>query len=172
MLIRYNTPEYRKLFKSYESRYHLCDKVVCIEDRVREICANVYNANLGVSVWSCEGHDDPHDMHAGYIMFSPRNREAATILMDMFQQISGVLIDLYGWDAGMEIEHDLAMINDATGEQHAYPCLTIRNNPGMTEHLANLWWTLVTKGTGDLLRSRIELQAAIKSSVNKETSHA
>lgn len=160
MLIRYNTPLYRKLYKSYVERYDNCDKVVNIEDRVRGICAHIRNADLGVSVWSCEGHGEPFNAYTGYIMFAPRNREAASIMMDVFQQVSAKLIQLYGWDSGIEIEHGLVMTTDTEGREHQYPCVTIRNT-SMTEEHANVWWKAVDTVTKALLKSRIEWQAFI-----------
>lgn len=162
MHIQYNTPLYRKLFKERVKRYEECDKVECIEPRVRKICADVMASNLGVSVWSCEGHDDPHHPNAGYIMFMCRNREAAMQLTDVFQRIAGVMIETNGYESGMEIEHDLCTISDINSVQHCYPALTIRNFAGMTDANADAWWATTTGCVATLLKHRIDLQNGLK----------
>lgn len=162
MHIAYNTPAYRKLYRSNEERYINCDKLECIEERVRAVCAAVHASRLGVSMWSCEGHEEVGHYNQSYIMFMARNRESAMYLTDVFQQISGWLIDAYGWNEGIEIEHDLAMVTDDDSVDHTYPCLTIRNSPRPDSATLDNWWFTITNLTEALLASRIELQTALR----------
>lgn len=164
MFMRYNTPAYRKLYKQQVARYTECDKIECIEPRVRKICEYVHAANLVVSIWSCEGHEDPYHQNAGYIMLMCRNREASVILTDVFHRVSGYMFEIFDYEATITIEHDLSTIDSYTGIPCAYPALVIRNQHGMSDGRADLWWLTVTECVAKLLESRIQLQNDLKES--------
>ncbi|ABY62841.1 hypothetical protein ST201phi2-1p007 [Pseudomonas phage 201phi2-1] len=152
MHLQYNTPPYRKLYRSYIERYDNCDKVVNIEPRVREFSHLIRQSGLGVSVWSCEGHEeDTYSPYEGYVMLTARNREAAAKLVDVFQKISSVLVTVMGWEALPEIESPLASL----GEDTSYPCVVIRSPSFTKESNANLFWEIVTVQTEKLLKHHI-----------------
>lgn len=152
MHLQYNTPQYRKLYRSYIERYDNCDKVACIEPRVREFSHLIRQSGFGVSVWSCEGHaSDEYMPYEGYVMFAARNREASTKLIDVFQKISGRIVTAMGWEALPEVESPLAALEEDT----SYPCLVIRSPSFESEELAVLFWQIVTEETQRLLQHHI-----------------
>lgn len=162
MNIQYNTPTYRKLYKSYVARQEGCNVLQDIEARVRSVCLDVYLSGLGVSVYSCEGHQEEEKPFASYIMFAAKNREDASKLTEVFQVTAGHVIDAFGIEQSMAIEHDLAVIHDDSGELHTYPRLIIRCPGYITELQCDFWWDLVTKSIRKQLKNRIELQAHLK----------
>lgn len=164
MNIQYNTPQYRSLYKSYVARQKGANILVDIEPRVRGICLDVFAADLGVSIYSCEGHGHDEQPFASYIMFAAKNREDASKLIQIFQVTAGHVIDTFGVELSMGIEHDLAVINDDAGNLHSYPRLIIRGPSEMTELQCDQWWELVTKSIRKQLRNRIELQKFLKAS--------
>lgn len=163
MHIRYNTPQYRKLFNNLVERYTKSDKIEDIEDRVREACDIVFQSDLGVSIWSCEGHDDePFDRNSGYIMFAARNREAAAILTEVLQITAVHLVNTFSWEVTPEIESNIASREDDQGNEHTYPCIVIRFNGCEDVSLTDRWWIVVTESLRKQLRHRIELQQSLK----------
>lgn len=165
MHIQYNTAPYRKLYKSFIQRQQTTNVLVDIEPRVRGICLDVFASGLGVSVYSCEGHDG--DGFSGYIMFAAKNRDSATVLTTVFQNAAAYFHDRCGLtidDQWMGIEHDLATINDAEDVTHTYPRLIIRSPTNITEIYSDLWWATITGFIRKQLRTRIELQKFLKES--------
>lgn len=167
---RYNTPTYRKLFKGFHERYARCNKFKDIEGRVRGICEYVEQSNLGVSIWSCEGHDDTHKPYEGYIMFAARNREDAATLLEVLQTASAEMVAYFGWNARGEIETNVAQTHSVEGEEYCYPAIIIRSphngrghNADMLESKADCWWDRMTKSIKRQLRLRIELQQHVRS---------
>lgn len=142
MHIQYNTPAHRKLYKDFIKRYDDCDKVENIEPRVRQLSQIVRESGLGVSVWSCEGHDDDvYYPYAGYVMFMARNRDAASKLVDVFQRCSASVVDVLGWEGLPEIETPLAFLEEDT----SYPIVVIRSPSMTTAALADQFWDIVTQ---------------------------
>jgi len=169
MYIKYNTSAYRKLFKAFHQRYQSCNKFKDIEGRVRGICEYVEQSNLGVSIWSCEGHDELKNAYNGYIMFVARNREAATELLEVLQIASTEAVKNFGWDARGGIETDVACRESIEGIEYGYPSIIIRsprNGPGhdldTLQIKADQWWDCVTKSIKQQLSYRIELQKALR----------
>lgn len=141
MHMQYNTPAYRRHYKSMVERYDACDKAECIEPRVRQFSQIVRESGLGVSIWSCEGHiEESYVPLAGYVMFTARNREAATKLIEVFQRTSARIVDELGWGALPDIETTLASLEEDT----SYPCIVIRNPSFEEVELADRFWEIVT----------------------------
>lgn len=155
MHIQYNTPAHRKLFKDFVKRYDDCDKVENIEPRVRLLSQIVRESGLGVSIWSCEGHDDA-DMfspYCGYVMFMARNRDAATRLVDVFQRCSAAIVDGIGWEALPSIETSLASLEEDT----SYTCVVIRSPSFENPEFADKFWDIVTRRTYNHLKHYISV---------------
>jgi len=164
MNIQYNTPQYRKLYKSYVARYEGANLLVDIEPRVRGICVDVHASALGVSVYSCEGHKDDIYPFSGYIMFAAKNREDASKLMEILQNAAAQALCAFGVDMMMGIEHSLHVFHNDDGELISYPSVLLRGPNEITELQCDQWWDLVTKSIRRQLRNRIELQKFLKGS--------
>lgn len=164
MNIQYNTPTYRKLYKSLIARQKDCNVLTEIEPRVRGICLDVYASDLGVSVYSCEGHGEEETPFASYIMFAAKNREDASKLTQIFQVTAGHVVDAFGIEFSMAIEHGLAAVYSDEGVLHTYPRLVIRCPGDIKEFQCDNWWDLVTKSISRQLKPRIELQTFLKGS--------
>lgn len=153
-LHQYNTPGYRRLYKQFVKDYVELDHKEIIEQRVRLLCELVYESNLGVSRYSCEGHpDDVWECYSysGYVMFACRNRDAAQTLGTILQHASNRVITALGWEALPTIETSLASLC----EDVSYPCLVIRS-PNMTdETMADTFWDIITESTYNHLKHYI-----------------
>lgn len=162
MNIQYNTPQYRKLYKSYVARYEGANLFEDIEPRVRGICVDVHASALGVSIYSCEGHGDDIYPFAGYVMFVAKNREAASKLTEIFQITAGQVINAFGVDMMLDIEHNLRVFHTDDSEMVSYPAVVLRGPDEITELQCDQLWDLVTKSIRKQLRNRIELQTFLK----------
>lgn len=159
MHIQYNTPAHRKLFKDFAKRYDECDKVEEIEPRVRLLCQIVRESGLGVSIWSCEGHDeDIFARYCGYAMFMARNREAATKLVDVFQRCSAAIVDGIGWEALPSIESSLASLEEDT----SYSCVVIRSPAFATPEFADQFWDIITRRSYNHLKHHMSVNPAFQ----------
>lgn len=142
MHIQYNTAPYRRLYKQMIERYDGCDKVENIEPRVRQFCQIIRESGLGVSIYSCEGHEDEiFSPLTGYVMLAARNRDAATKLVEVFQRTSARIVDELKWEALPDIETALASL----GEDTSYPCIVFRNPSFEKPELADRFWEIVTR---------------------------
>ncbi len=152
MHLQYNTPAFRKLYKSFIERYDGYDKVENIEPRVRQLCQIVRESGLGVSIYSCEGHSEEiFSPHCGYVMFAARNREAANKLIDVFQRCSSSIVEAIGWEALPSIETPLASFEEDT----SYPCVVIRSPSFEDYKLADQFWDIVTRRSHNHLKHHI-----------------
>lgn len=124
MHVKYNTDNYRRLFKSLVQRYVQTNKVKAIEPRVRELCELIYQSGMGVAVWSCEGHCcESGNPYQGYIRLSPKNREDAARLTELFQDCTDWVSRDLSWNHTPNIECSLARYDSEV----SYPSLTVRS---------------------------------------------
>ena len=151
MHYKYNTPEYRRHYKAFIQRWDESDLPDVIEPRVLEICKVVHASNQGVSIFSCEGHDEPYYVRQGYVMFAARNRKASTVLLEVLQVAMGKIYVMFGDDALGEIESNIATYAEDT----LYPCVVVRSPTFETDELADRWWKVVTTLVHDQLRPYI-----------------
>ena len=151
MHYKYNTPEYRRLYREMIKRWDESDLSDVIEERVLKICKVVHASNQGVSIYSCEGHDEPYCARQGYVMFAARNRKASTVLLEVLQVAMGKIYEIFGGEAIGEIECNIA----TRAEDVVYPCVVIRSPTFTTDEMADRWWKVVTALVHDQLRPHI-----------------
>lgn len=151
MHYKYNTPEYRRLYREMIKRWNESDLSDVIEERVLEICKVVHASNQGVSIYSCEGHDEPYLNRQGYVMFAARNREASVKLLEVLQIAMGKVYKMFGGDAIGEIESNIA----TRAEDVVYPCVVIRSPTFTTDEMADRWWKIITASVYHQLRHHI-----------------
>lgn len=141
MHLQYNSASYRAHYKFLKARYDKINPEVTCEPRVRLLCQLLRESALGVSIYSCEGHDNDEPRNEGYVMIAARNRDAASQLTEWLQIAMAKAYTRYGVDGMGEIESNIA----TWGEDITYPCIVIRSPFFDDIRKADGWWDLVTR---------------------------
>lgn len=142
MHLKLNTSAYLTHYKMLVRRYEQLNKGDVCEPRIRKLCEIIHQSNLGVSVYSCEGHEGDYPSWDGYVMLAARNRDAASKLLEIFQVAFVKAVEEFGAEGIGVIENCIATWNSINT---TYPCIVVRNPPIETELIADLWWELITE---------------------------
>lgn len=112
-----------------------------IDRHTRSFCKSLYKSELGVSIYSCHGHNTKVDPCPGYVMSVSETRYDSNQLVEIYQKVSADLIATLGWEAIPNIECSVGWMND----EECYPCVVFRSPYFEKATARNIWWAVANK---------------------------